>query len=73
MTYTKGDLQKDMHDTRKYLNQISMQAELLGLLATAPIEGQELMDIAAKLSAGAKNCSDQLQTLYNNINKQLHE
>jgi arsenate reductase-like glutaredoxin family protein len=73
MSYTKAHLQSDMHDARKYLNQISMQAELLSLLATGPIDEQELTTIATKVSASAKTCSEQLQTVYNNLNKTLVE
>lgn len=73
MSYTKTHLQNDMHNARKYLNQISMQAELLSLLASEPIDEQELTTIAEKLSASAKTCSEQLQTVYNNLNKTLVE
>lgn len=63
--------QKRLHDIRKPLNTISMQAELIRMLAEQMTLGGEAapkFDAAAlKIIANSKECSQQLQDLFEEI------
>lgn len=63
--------QKQLHDIRKPLNTISMQAELIRMLTeklTLQGSDAERLDASAlKIIASAKDCSQQLQDLFEEI------
>ncbi|MEJ6473561.1 histidine kinase dimerization/phospho-acceptor domain-containing protein [Pseudoalteromonas piscicida] len=56
-------LAKLVHDARKPLNQISMNAELIKLMAEQPNSEQQIVDIANTIISATKECSALLQTL----------
>ena len=63
--------QKQLHDIRKPLNTISMQAELIRMLseklASQGNDTERLDASALKIIASAKDCSQQLQDLFEEI------
>ncbi|MBF7073419.1 histidine kinase [Glaciecola sp. MH2013] len=64
--------QKELHDIRKPLNTISMQAELIRMLieplSNSGLPNEKLDTAALKIIAAAKECSEQLQDLFEEIN-----
>lgn len=61
------DLNKRIHDIRKPLNNISMQAELIKMLAELG-DNQEKINLSAeKIIHNAKQCSEMLQILFEDV------
>jgi len=56
-------LDKQIHEMRKPLNGISMQAELIKMLAENSPENAKILVAAAKIIENAKACSSMLQDL----------
>ncbi|WMO12930.1 histidine kinase [Pseudoalteromonas piscicida] len=61
--HDQGTLAKLVHDARKPLNQISMNSELIKLIAEQPGSQQQIIDIANTIIKATKECSELLQTL----------
>ncbi|MGA4607384.1 histidine kinase [Pseudoalteromonas maricaloris] len=61
--HDQGELAKLVHDARKPLNQISMNSELIKLIAEQPGSQQQIIDIANTIIKATKECSELLQTL----------
>ncbi|MEI5639187.1 MULTISPECIES: histidine kinase [unclassified Pseudoalteromonas] len=59
----RSELEHLIHDARKPLNQISMQAELVKLMATEPASSAKVQEAADKIIAASKNCSGLLQAI----------
>ncbi len=59
-----SDKQKIIHDLRKPLNTISMQAELIKMLTETHPNGDKVDIAAKKIIENAKLCSNMLQTLF---------
>jgi signal transduction histidine kinase len=62
-----SDLQQNIHDIRKPLNTISMQAELIKMLVEASDKSPKLIEAASKIILNSKQCSDLLQNLFEEI------
>ncbi|WP_462154112.1 histidine kinase [Pseudoalteromonas piscicida] len=61
--HDQGELAKLVHDARKPLNQISMNSELIKLIAEQPDSQQQIIEIANTIIKATKECSELLQTL----------
>lgn len=59
----RSELATVVHDARKPLNQISMNAELVKLIVTQPNSEQQIIDIANTIIKATKECSELLQIL----------
>ncbi|WP_419149047.1 histidine kinase dimerization/phospho-acceptor domain-containing protein [Pseudoalteromonas 'SMAR'] len=59
----RSELEHLIHDARKPLNQISMQAELVKLMAAEPASSGKVQEAADKIIAASKSCSALLQTI----------
>lgn len=57
-------LHTKIHDIRKPLNSICMQAELIKMLSESAPENEKLQTAASKIIEHSKSCSLMLQTLY---------
>jgi len=62
-----SDLNQQIHDIRKPLNTISMQAELIKILVDTSNSDPKLTEAANKIIQNSKQCSDMLQALYEDI------
>ncbi|GAB56539.1 hypothetical protein GPUN_2424 [Glaciecola punicea ACAM 611] len=62
-----NSLQQRVHDIRKPLNTISMQAELIKILSHANDTSLKVEEASNKIIFSAKHCSDLLQDLYEEI------
>ncbi len=60
-------LDKSIHDARKPLNAISMQAELIKMLAERYDDNQAIMNAATKIIEHSKSCSESLQQLSQDV------
>jgi len=61
------DLNKRIHDIRKPLNSISMQAELIKMMTDSSESNENLNAAADKIILNAKRCSEMLQTLFEDV------
>ena len=59
-----SDLGHKIHDVRKPLNAISMQAELIKMLIEDSENGDKVEQAASKIIEHAKLCSELLQGLF---------
>lgn len=62
-------LNQKIHDIRKPLNTISMQAELIKMIAESSENSPQLQAAANKIILNSKACSELLQQLYEDIDK----
>jgi signal transduction histidine kinase len=62
-----SDLNQQIHDIRKPLNIISMQAELIKMLAESSQHNAKLEASANKIIQNSKHCSELLQNLFESI------
>lgn len=62
------DLNERIHDIRKPLNNISMQAELVKMINEASNNEEKLGTAAEKIIQNAKLCSEMLQALFEDLN-----
>ncbi len=58
------DLDKKLHDIRKPLNTITMQAELIKMIEESKETDQNIIDAATKIVQNAKDCSAQLNDVF---------
>lgn len=63
-------LQQKIHDIRKPLNTISMQAELIKMISEASENSPTLAEASNKIIANSKRCSEMLQELYEELQHQ---
>lgn len=63
------DLSTFIHDARKPLNGISMQAEFIKMLIETYPDNEKVVVAANKIIANAKQCSEILQQLSDYANK----
>lgn len=56
-------INQKIHDIRKPLNSISMQAELIKILVESNAESSDIITATEKIIANTKECSALLQTL----------
>ncbi|PAY01560.1 histidine kinase [Pseudoalteromonas sp. HM-SA03] len=63
MQHGQGELAKLVHDARKPLNQISMNSELIKLIAEQPDSQQQIIEVANAIIKATKECSELLQML----------
>lgn len=68
-----SELQKQLHDIRKPLNNISMQAELVKMLTESAASSDKISDSANKIIVNAKECSNMLQALFEYLEKEKIE
>lgn len=68
-----SDLPQKIHDIRKPLNTISMQAELIKMLTEASESAPQLAAAANKIILNSKQCSEMLQDLFELIETQGHD
>jgi signal transduction histidine kinase len=61
------NLNERIHDIRKPLNNISMQAELIKMIAEASADDPKLTASADKIIQNAKLCSEMLQALFEDM------
>lgn len=61
------DLEQNIHDIRKPLNTISMQAELIKMFVEASDNSPKLLEAANKIILNSKQCSELLQSLFEEI------
>ena len=61
-------LNQQIHDIRKPLNTISMQAELIKMLAEASEDSPKIQAAANKIIQNSKACSELLQQLFEDNN-----
>jgi hypothetical protein len=59
-----GDIGQHIHDARRPLNNISMQAELIKMLAQGSEHEAALLEAADKISQYCQDCSESLQSLH---------
>ncbi|MBT1064422.1 histidine kinase [Bowmanella sp. Y26] len=59
----QGPIHQLVHDARRPLNNISMQAELLKLLANKGADESQLIDAADKIVRYCKECSQILEAV----------
>jgi signal transduction histidine kinase len=66
------DLNQQIHDIRKPLNAISMQAELIKMLVEMQTDATQdkVVKASSTIIAQAKLCSEQLQALFESIEQQ---
>lgn len=62
-----SDLNQQIHDIRKPLNIISMQAELIKMLAESSQNSAKVEASANKIIQNSKHCSELLQNLFDSI------
>lgn len=62
-----NQLDKKLHDIRKPLNTISMQAELIKMIEESKDADQNIIDAATKIVKSAKECSAQLNDLFTSV------
>lgn len=62
-----SDLNQQIHDIRKPLNIISMQAELIKMLTESSENSAKLEASANKIIQNSKHCSELLQHLFESI------
>jgi len=65
-----SDLNQQIHDIRKPLNIISMQAELIKMLAESSENNAKLEASANKIIQNSKQCSELLQNLFESVSAQ---
>ena len=61
-------LQTAIHDARRPLNRITMQAELIKLALEGAVPPEKAMAALDKIIAGCKDCSDSLSGLVDSFN-----
>lgn len=61
------NINQQIHDIRKPLNSISMQAELIKMLSEACENSPKLQESANKIIQNAKHCSELLQVMFDDI------
>jgi signal transduction histidine kinase len=59
-----SDLAKKIHDIRKPLNTITMQAELIKMLSEAGASNEKIEESANKIIQNARQSSELLQAIY---------
>ncbi|MCW8090279.1 histidine kinase dimerization/phospho-acceptor domain-containing protein [Alteromonas sp. ASW11-130] len=62
-----------VHDARKPLNRISMQAELLKMAMQGEIPADKALDALDKIIASTKDCSDQLTNMVDTLSSSITE
>jgi signal transduction histidine kinase len=62
-----SSLQQQVHDIRKPLNTISMQAELIKMLIESSDISPKVEAAANKIIQNSKDCSELLQQLYESL------
>jgi signal transduction histidine kinase len=67
-----SDLNQQIHDIRKPLNIISMQAELIKMLTESSENSAQLEASANKIIQNSKHCSELLQHLFESISADHH-
>jgi signal transduction histidine kinase len=60
---TQQQLDKKIHDVRKPLNRISMQAELIKLVLETNFDKAQALTAVEKILQACQDCSEQLQQL----------
>ena len=60
---SRNEINQTIHDIRKPLNGISMQAELIKILVESKADSALVLAAANKIISNAKQCSNMLQTL----------
>ena len=70
-SYTKKQLETDIHELRRPLNRIAMQAELLDMLGINGLNEETFPEIVKKLKQASKECSNGLQDLYSRLDAVL--
>nr|WP_136250476.1 histidine kinase [Ningiella ruwaisensis] len=58
-----SDLSKQIHDARRPLNNISMQAELIKMLSDESEQAEGIQAAADKIIQYCQQCSEQLQVI----------
>jgi hypothetical protein len=58
------DIAKQVHDARRPLNNISMQAELIKMLIEGSDQQQQVHDAANKIIQYCQDCSASLQSIH---------
>lgn len=58
-----SQLQVAVHDARRPLNRITMQAELIKLALEGAVPQEKALDALNKIIAGSKDCSDKLSQM----------
>lgn len=64
-----SSLQQQIHDIRKPLNTINMQAELIKMLVETSEFAPQVEAAATKIIQNSKHCSELLQVLFDNAGK----
>ncbi|MGQ8364920.1 histidine kinase [Glaciecola sp. 1036] len=73
MAISKAEVSKQVHDLRKPMNGISMQAELIKMLVAGnPIE-KDIVEAADKIIQHSKDCSNGLQSLFEQVEATLDD
>lgn len=68
-----SDLNQQIHDIRKPLNVISMQAELIKMLTESSENSAKLEASANKIIQNSKHCSELLQCLFERISAEQQD
>lgn len=62
-----------VHDARKPLNRISMQAELIKMALNGDIPTQKAVDALDKIIASAKDCSNTLSEMTSELSETISD